>query len=293
MISHLPAGDVAHVTEHAAAKINLALHITGQRDDGYHLLDTFVVFTHAGDTVTATSSAEDRFSMSGAFVGTLSTDSDNLVLRARDIVRALYPPLRPVALNLDKALPVASGIGGGSADAAATLRALARLLGIATDDAGLSAAALSLGADVPMCLVSQPMRAQGIGETLTPIADVPKLHMVLINPAVSVSTPTVFKALLEKHNAPLPNPPARVDFAGLVDWLRHTRNDLQRPASAQQPQISDAIAALDAAGAAFARMSGSGATCFGLFPTAAAAQAAAQAIASASPTWYVKATHTV
>lgn len=293
MTPHSPASKAAHVTEHAAAKINLALHITGQRDDGYHLLDTLVVFTQAGDMVTATPSAEDRFSMTGAFADTLVANSDNLVLRARALMRRLHPALPPVALSLDKSLPVASGIGGGSADAAATLRVLARMLGISTDDEGLFTASLSLGADVPMCLSSRPARVQGIGEAMTPVLGLPSLHLVLINPGVGVSTPSVFKVLMEKHNTPLPDLPGNVAFVPFVEWLRQTRNDLQQPASGQAPQIADAIAALEAAGAALARMSGSGATCFGLFPTAQAAHGAAHAIASAAPTWYVKATRTV
>ena len=293
MTPHPPASKAALVTEHAAAKINLALHITGQRDDGYHLLDTLVVFTQAGDTVTAAPSAEDRFSMTGAFAETLMANSDNLVLRARALMRRLHPALPPVALSLDKSLPVASGIGGGSADAAATLRVLARMLAISTDDEGLFTAALSLGADVPMCLPSRPARVQGIGEAMTPVLGLPSLHLVLVNPGVSVSTPSVFKALMEKYNAPLPDLPGNVAFVPFVEWLCQTRNDLQQPASGQAPQIADAIAALEAEGAALVRMSGSGATCFGLFPTAQAAQGAAHAIASASPTWYVKATRTV
>lgn len=293
MNSHLPAGDAALVTEHAAAKINLALHITGQRDDGYHLLDTLVVFTQAGDTIRAAPSDEDRFTLSGRFASVLQADADNLVLRARGLIRQLRPELPPVALDLEKSLPVASGIGGGSADAAATLRALSGMLDAPLSEAEFSVAALSLGADVPMCLASHPLRVRGIGESLAPVRGLPVLHMVLVNPGMAVSTPTVFGSLLEKQNAPLPELPGNVAFSDLVDWLRQTRNDLQHPASIQVPQIGQAIAALDAAGAAFSRMSGSGATCFGLFSDTTAAQAAARSLASRSPTWYVKATQTI
>lgn len=293
MNSHLPAGDAALVTEHAAAKINLALHITGQRDDGYHLLDTLAVFTQAGDTLRAARSDEDRFALSGRFASILRADADNLVLRARDLIRQLRPELPPVALDLEKSLPVASGIGGGSADAAATLRALSGMLDAPLSEAEFSVAALSLGADVPMCLASRPLRVRGIGEILAPVRGLPILHMVLVNPGMAVSTPTVFGSLLEKQNAPLPELTGNVAFSDLVDWLRKTRNDLQHPASVQVPQIGHVIAALDAAGAAFSRMSGSGATCFGLFPDATAAQAAARSLASRSPAWYVKATQTI
>lgn len=281
------------ISEHAPAKINLALHVTGQRDDGYHLLDTLVVFTEAGDTVSAQSADADSFAIIGSFAGTLQAESDNLVLRARDLMRRLQPDLPPVALVLDKALPIASGVGGGSADAAATLRALMRLMRRPFDDEQVHVAALELGADVPMCLAARPQRVQGIGEKLTPVSGLPALHLVLVNPGVGVATPGVFKALHSKHNAPLPPLPQNPDFAILIDWLNATRNDLQPAAIALVADIGRALAAIEAQGAALARMSGSGATCFGLFASAAQAEDAARRIASTSPSWYVKATQTL
>lgn len=278
------------ISEHAPAKINLALHVTGQRDDGYHLLDTLVVFTEAGDTISVRPEAADSFAITGSFAGTLQAESDNLVLRARDLMRELQSDLPSVALVLNKALPIASGIGGGSTDAAATLRALGRLARHPVDNDQLHAEALALGADVPMCLAARSQRVQGIGEKLTPVSGLPTLHLVLVNPGVGVATPAVFKALHLKHNAPLPPLAQNPDFATFVDWLHQTRNDLQPAAMTLAPDIGTALTALEAQGAALARMSGSGATCFGLFASATQAEVAARHIASTFPSWYVKAT---
>ena len=202
------------IEEFAPAKVNLALHVTGQRADGYHLLDSLVVFTDAGDRLTFSPSDEDRFTVSGRFGGALPLDSapktGNLVLRARDALRALAVDrgnsAPPVHIHLEKNLPVASGIGGGSADAAATLRGLARFWATGTDRPVLHAIGLALGADVPMCIESQPLLARGIGEDITLLGKFPTLYLLLVNPLVEVSTPEVFKLLTNKTNLSLDVP---------------------------------------------------------------------------------------
>ncbi|MBX9464456.1 MAG: 4-(cytidine 5'-diphospho)-2-C-methyl-D-erythritol kinase [Aquamicrobium sp.] len=280
----------AEIVEHAPAKVNLALHVTGRRADGYHLLDTLVVFTEAGDRVSVATATQDSFTIDGPFAGLLDDAADNLVLRARDLLRRIYDGLPPVAITLEKNLPVASGIGGGSSDAAATLRALMRLWGIELSADALAAAALRLGADLPMCIYARTLVARGIGEEIEPVEGIPPLHMVLANPGVAVPTPAIFRALASRDNPPLPALPGP---QALPAWLSDTRNDLETPAQALAPEIGEVLSALTANGAALARMSGSGATCFGLFNSPAEAEAAASAIAARYPAWYVTATRTI
>ena len=262
--------------EPAPAKINLALHVTGRRDNGYHLLDSLVVFTELGDRVTV-APGTPSLRITGPFADDLPFTGDNLCLRAARSVGA------DAAITLYKALPVASGIGGGSADAAAVLRALDRR----------PPAPEALGADVPVCLASGPARMRGLGEIVDPLPGIPALHLVLVNPRVPVSTPEVFRALHRRDNPGLPDPPEGADAALLVEWLKATGNDLQPPAIRVAPVIADALAALADAGAALARMSGSGATCFGIFPDAAAALRAAGSLAAARPGWWVADTRTL
>jgi 4-diphosphocytidyl-2-C-methyl-D-erythritol kinase len=280
------------VTQHAAAKINLALHVTGRRSDGYHLLETLVVFTEAGDTLTIEPAASDSLVLSGPFGDKLSQHEDNLVSRARGRLRsALAADGRsapPVAIHLDKHLPIASGIGGGSADAAAALRALQALW--QAEDIDLRSLAGDLGADVPMCLSRQPQLASGIGEQTEAIEGFPALDLVLVNPGVHVSTPAVFAALARKYNPPLPSVSGLSTPSGVIDYLRETRNDLQPAAIGLAPEIEQALDALETRGALFSRMSGSGATCFGLYADPHQAAGAAAQIAEHAPHWYVKAT---
>jgi 4-diphosphocytidyl-2-C-methyl-D-erythritol kinase len=288
------AAAAAGVAEAAPAKINLALHVTGRRADGYHTLDTLVAFTRIGDRVTVERSAEDSFTVSGPFAAQVPPSSDNLVLRARDGFRDRFGWSAPLEITLEKNLPAASGIGGGSSDAAAALRALLRLArprGASSDD--LRALALALGADVPMCLDPRPARAGGIGELLEPCGALPPLDLVLANPGVPVSTPLVFAALERRANPPLPPLPG--DGFGLpafLDWLHLARNDLEAPALALAPAVGDALAALRQGGARLTRMSGSGATCFGVFPDSRSACGAAEALRAAHPLWWVEATRT-
>ncbi|MCZ7932017.1 4-(cytidine 5'-diphospho)-2-C-methyl-D-erythritol kinase [Agrobacterium leguminum] len=281
--------------ETAPAKINLALHVTGQRADGYHLLETLVTFTEAGDTIRIRDGDADSFSISGPFGDLLRAGDggDNLVTRARDLLRdalaSTGQPVPPVAIHLEKNLPVASGIGGGSADTAATLRGLLRhwRAGIAPD--ALASMALTLGADVPMCLESRSLIARGIGEDIEPLTDLPELVMVLANPLKAVSTPEIFRRLQNKTNPPLPASAT----IGWMDFLAQSRNDLQPPAQALLPEIGEIIGLLSQEGAALVRMSGSGATCFGIFHSLEAARKAETSLRKKRPGWYFQATRTI
>lgn len=268
------------VTEFAPAKINLALHITGQRADAYHLLDSIVVFADVGDRVTVKPSAALTLAIIGTQSAQLVADDDNLCLRAARAIGVA------AAITLEKHLPVASGIGGGSSDAAATLRALSRLSGKALPE---PAAVLRLGADVPVCLTPRAARMSGIGETLTPLPyALPPAWLVLVNPGKGVSTPQVFKALTRRDNAPLQAMPRLKDSAELAAWVAMQRNDLEAPALPMLPEIACVKSALTAQqGCLLARMSGSGATCFGLFADPLTAHAAAAAIRSVHPDWWV------
>jgi 4-diphosphocytidyl-2-C-methyl-D-erythritol kinase len=282
------------ITLQAPAKINLALHVTGRRADGYHLIETLAVFTRFGDRLTLAPADEDSLAVTGPFAGSVPADETNLVLRARDSLRRDSGGAgRPVSIVLEKNLPVASGVGGGSSDAAAALRGLARLWKLDIGEAELARIGLQLGADLPMCLAAQPLIARGIGEDLSPAPDFPALGLVLVNPGVAVSTANVFGALERRDNAPLPPLPRTVDFHSLRAWLESTRNDLEPAARAVQPAVGDALTALNRAGAGFARMSGSGATCFGLFETGNVAKRAAVAIRSRRPDWFVAATRSM
>ena len=276
----------------APAKINLALHVTGQRADGYHLLESLVVFAKVGDWLTIEPAPEDGLTFSGPFGGSLRADlNTNLVLRARDAMRihASHAPCPPVHIHLEKNLPLSSGIGGGSADAAATMKALNDLWALGLSEAELMALGLPLGADVPMCILGKPLIASGIGDVITPISHMPELSLVLVNPSVGVSTPQIFRALSSKANGPLPEltPSADWDVSDVIAYLSSTRNDLELPASLICPAISDVLNSLMQSGALLARMSGSGATCFGIYDNDSAAQAAAAAIAKARLDWWV------
>lgn len=263
----------------ARAKVNLALHVTGRRADGYHLLDSIVAFAATGDRVTVTKAPDLGLSITGPFAEGLST-SDNLVLRA---ARALHPS-RGAAITLDKNLPIASGIGGGSADAAATLLALSRLWSLPLPS---PETVLALGADVPVCLAGHSARMQGIGEALAPLA-LPSAGLLLVNPGVTVATAEVFRALTRRDNPPLPPIPPLTDARALATWLATCRNDLEAPARQIAPAIDTALQALRASPACLlARMSGSGATCFGLYATPAQALAAAESLRAAHPTWWI------
>lgn len=271
--------------EFARAKVNLALHVTGRRADGYHLLDGLVAFAGVGDRLAAEAANDLTLDLAGPFAPDLSpdltSDPDNLVLRAARLIR---PEGRGARLRLHKALPVASGIGGGSADAAAALRLLARLWRV---DLPGSRAVLDLGADVPACLAGQSCRMRGIGERLEPVA-LPCVPALLVNPGVPMATGAVFAALERRENPGLPGLPPFPDAAALIGFLAAQRNDLEAPAQTRAPQVGEVLAALAAQpGCLLARMSGSGATCFGLFRSAADADRAAADLTRARPRWWV------
>ncbi len=294
----LAAGDF-DLTEEAPAKINLALHVTGQRADGYHLLDMLVTFTQHGDRLGFRASERDEFSLSGRFSPLLAADADaggNLVLKARDLLRraahsvGLEAP--PVHIHLEKNLPIASGIGGGSADAAATLRGLARLWNLALPLD--TTTALKLGADVPMCLASRPLIARGIGEAIELLQDFPSFAMVLGNPLVGVSTPEVFRQLARKDNPPLAlTSQTSDDHASWIAAIEGLRNDLEPPARSLCGEIATLSQMIADEGALVTRMSGSGATCFGLFQDREQATAAAASLHKLRPDWYFQATETI
>ncbi|MBB3455871.1 4-diphosphocytidyl-2-C-methyl-D-erythritol kinase [Rhizobium sp. BK313] len=296
----LSAGDF-DFTEEAPAKINLALHVTGQRADGYHLLDMLVTFTRHGDRLVFRASEHDQFSLSGRFSPLLAVEAEaggNLVLKARDLLRqaarAAGFEAPPVHIHLEKNLPVASGIGGGSADAAATLRGLTRLWGLTLPSGTVMEIALKLGADVPMCLASRPLIARGIGEAIELMPDFPSFAMVLGNPLVGVSTPEVFRLLARKDNPPLvlslPRPNGQGQW---IETINRLRNDLEPPARALCNEIATLSQLIESQGAVTTRMSGSGATCFGLFDDLQQATAAAASLHSLRPDWYFHATETI
>ncbi len=227
------------------------------------------MFTRFGDRVEIALADSDEFAVSGRYAPAVPLDNTNLVLKARDALRSEAGPERtpPVSIKLEKNLPVASGVGGGSSDAAAVLRGLAQTWGLDMDDAELARIGLSLGADVPMCLAAKPLVARGIGDELLMVPDFSALGLVLVNPGTPVSTADVFAALSRRDNEPLPPLPRSIDFHSLRNWLEVTRNDLEPAALSLQPAIGRALSWLNKAGSGFSRMSGSGATCFGLFET--------------------------
>ena len=258
----------------APAKINLSLHVTGLRDDGYHLLDSLVVFADVGDRLRISKSEHISLQVTGPYLAGVPTDNHNLVWKAAELCGLVAD------IELEKNLPNAAGIGGGSADAAAVVRGATELGDQADGDVTV------LGADVPVCLSQGPQRMQGVGEVLSPVLGLPELWIVLVNPRVDVPTPTVFSALKTKSNEGMPlELPAWKDYADFCAWLTQQRNDLEGPALLTQPVIADALSLL--VGTECVRMSGSGATCFGLYATAQTAAAAAQRIQASRPHWWV------
>lgn len=271
--------------ETAHAKVNLYLHVTGRRADGYHLLDSLAVFPAVADRLSATLAEDLTLTVEGPFAAALAGEQDNLVLRAAARLAEAHGLRAGARLVLHKLLPIASGIGGGSADAAAALRLLARLWNVPIPD-GL---ALALGADVPVCLAQAPTRMQGVGEILAPAPRLPSFGIVLANPGLAVPTPAVFRqraATGAGFTPPATLPESWPDAAAMAAGLAHTTNDLAEAAIALCPAIADVLAALARLpGCRLARMSGSGATCFALFDTPATATQAATRLAR--PGWWI------
>jgi 4-diphosphocytidyl-2-C-methyl-D-erythritol kinase len=290
------------LSEFAPAKINLTLRIGGKRPDGYHELESLVVFAGIGDDLRFAPGANPGLTVQGETASDAGPIEGNLVLKAASALTAQIAGLRTGHFHLTKRLPVAAGIGGGSSDAAAALRLLARVNRLAAADARVTAAARATGADVPVCLDPQPRVMRGIGEILSSPLRLPELHVVLVNPGVAVPTAAVFAALADSRAVGLPatvnNDPAShlVETCGeskadaVIEALASSANDLEAPAIALFPPVGETLAALRAqATCRLARMSGSGGTCFGLFSTADDAKTAAAEITRVHPRWWVRA----
>jgi len=274
--------------EQAWAKINLTLQIVGRRPDGYHELESLVVFAGVGDSLKIEAAKELSLSIDGPFAPGLASEGDNLVLRAARALADRAGVAPAAALTLTKNLPVASGIGGGSADAAAALRGLFRLWNVSLPADEMAALALDLGADVPVCLRGEAAMMSGIGETLQPVPALPPLWLLLVNPGVAVSTAQVFAAREGGFSAAAEPRLPPLGLAAFTDWLAARPNDLQAPACRLAPAVVAALAALDEHDdCLLVRMSGSGATCFGLFENENAARQAAKALAVMHPDWWV------
>lgn len=275
----------------APAKINLFLHVTGRRDDGYHLLESFVVFAEFGDRITVAPSDAMSLSIEGPFAAGLPAGADdNLVLRAANALRDAFDVGAGARIILEKNLPVSSGIGGGSADAAAVLRTLSVLWKLNVADSRLAEIGIAIGADVPVCLKARPAVMSGVGEIVEDAAPPPPSGVVLVNAREGVSTPAVFAAWTAPFSdiAGWETPDI---FDAFITSLAERKNDLFEPARSVSPVIDEVLAAIKADDrCALARLSGSGGTCFGIYPDAGAADAAAQRIRSAHPGWWCVAT---
>ena len=279
---------MATIKATAPAKVNLTLHVTGRRDDGYHLLDSLVVFAGVCDQLSATSSPDMRISVSGPFSPGVPNDDSNLMMRAAIALQRVRGVELGAALTLEKHLPHAAGIGSGSSDAALTLAMLAELWGVPPLPAD-APEVVALGADVPVCLQAPaPTRMTGIGEMLSDVPRLPDCALVLVRPPVDVPTAAVFQALTSRDGSGMDDLPLGLDYDGFAQWLAAQRNDLQAPAETIAPEITQAIAALRALPVvSFAGMSGSGATCYGLVKDMATARQVARRMQVAHMNWWV------
>ncbi|MBF0093786.1 MAG: 4-(cytidine 5'-diphospho)-2-C-methyl-D-erythritol kinase [Alphaproteobacteria bacterium] len=279
----------------APAKVNLFLHVVGRRDDGYHVLDSLVAFAGVGDLLRFEAADSLTLTVEGPQAAVLAGEADNIVLKAARRLAEAGGVAPRAAIYLDKRLPVASGIGGGSADAAAALRGLSRLWGVSLTEEAMGELALGLGADVPVCLYGRPASMGGIGERLDPAPSLPPAWLVLVNPGRPLSTPAVFRRRAEmfpggrfSRAAPLAEPPA--DAVALALALSLRGNDLMAAAISVEPEVDAVLRAISATeDCLLARMSGSGATCFGLFASPDSAGAAARRLEAAHPGWWVAA----
>jgi 4-diphosphocytidyl-2-C-methyl-D-erythritol kinase len=282
--------------ETAPAKVNLTLCVVGRRADGYHDIESLVVFAVVGDRLAFAPARELAMTMSGPTATAAGDLADNLVLKAARALAARVEGLKLGRFDLSKRLPVAAGLGGGSADAAAALRLLARVNRLALDDPRLMEAAAATGADVPVCVDPRPRVMRGIGDVLSEPLDLPRLPAVLVNPGVAVPTKDVFAALklttaATSASLTAPSPQGGEERSAFVAAVAELRNDLETPAIKLQPVIAEVLTELrQLPGCQLARMSGSGATCFGLFGSSRAAAAAARALRNKHPAWWVRAT---
>jgi 4-diphosphocytidyl-2-C-methyl-D-erythritol kinase len=283
------------LAEQALAKVNLTLQVRGKRADGYHDIESLVVFARIGDRLTLRVGSELDLSVHGPTAGQTGAIEDNLVVKAARALAAVAPGLTLGRFDLTKLLPAGAGLGGGSADAAAALRLLAQANGIGLDEPRILDAAHKTGADVPVCLDPRPRVMRGIGEILSESLDVPKLPAVLVHPGISVATRGVFEALGlgpgERREGPSLPALKSIKRDELLALLERHGNDLEPAAIAIAPVIAEVAAALRVLpGCRLARMSGSGSACFGVFDSMRMAQAAAQILVRAHPTWWVRAT---
>ncbi len=284
------------IQELAPAKINLFLHVGAVRADGFHALQSLAIFANgaqASDRLDFAAAGGISLTVGGPFAAELSGESDNLILRAARALAARFGIRDEAAMTLTKVLPVASGIGGGSADGAAALRGLARLWNLDADTTRLADVAASLGSDVPVCVGARTAFMEGRGEILTPLAAMPRLPLLLVNPGVGVSTKAVFAALETRRGTEMSLPAnGFADSETLLDFLTATGNDLEAPARAIQPVIGDVLDAIAVCpGVLLVRMSGSGATCFGLFENEESCAHAAETLRAAHPRWWVAESH--
>lgn len=279
----------------ARAKINLALHVTGVREDGYHLLSSLVAFADVGDVVEAQPAADLSLCITGNFAAELVENAhDNLMLKVARLLQRHTLTTQGAALHLHKHLPVASGMGGGSADAASTAKLLAKLWNLEISEAELARLLLPLGADIPVCLLQKPVHMGGIGEIISSIPPIPPIGLVLVNPLVQVSTASIFRqydAMGKWESSillPLPAS-ATATVHGWIDFLKTCHNSLQATAVSQAPVIAEVLVALEAQPECLlARMSGSGATCFGLCATQAEAERVQKRLSHFAPHWWVQ-----
>jgi 4-diphosphocytidyl-2-C-methyl-D-erythritol kinase len=279
------------ITEFAAAKVNLTLRVLGRRPDGYHELESLIAFADVGDQISLEPSASFTVATKGPFASAIG--GGNIVATALELLHEREPRLMLGSVLVDKQLPVAAGLGGGSADAAALLRCVARANPDLAERVDWGAIAAAIGADVSVCLQSRPAFITGVGEQVESISRFPQLAVLLVNPGVPLPTAAVFEALragpaaAETSARRTPGP-----FSGVGDLLSYMQargNDLERPATRLLPAIADVLDVLRASSAClFARMTGSGPTCFGVYPSVPAAQAAARIIAASAPAWWVR-----
>jgi 4-diphosphocytidyl-2-C-methyl-D-erythritol kinase len=277
--------------EKAPAKVNLTLRVVGRRADGYHDIESLVAFAGVGDALTFTPGGALALNVGGPTAAAAGEIADNLVLKAARALAERVDRLKLGRFALSKRLPVAAGLGGGSADAAAALRLLARANGLASDDPRLMQAARATGADVPVCLDPRPRFMRGIGDVLSDPLDLPRLFAVLLNPDVAVATKDVFAALAVPTSGHTASPTICTGAPALLAEIASGGNDLEGPAIELEPTIAEALAVLrKLPGCRLARMSGSGATCFALFDSMDAAREAARRLRVGYPGWWVRAT---
>lgn len=286
-----PPAESGELRVNAPGKVNLYLHVVGRRPDGYHLLDSLVAFVEAGDEIAVRAAGALSLVVEGPYAGALEADDDNLVLRAARLIGAEFGVSQGAAITLTKNLPVAAGLGGGSSDAAATLDALVSLWGIDANEAVMMRLTAALGADVPVCRLGATAHMSGIGEVLAPVSALPPCGVVLVNPGKPLSTPTVFGGRRGPYSQADPVSGELNSAEELVRALEGRRNDLTAPACDQLPEISDVLKALgDDPACLLARLSGSGPTCFGIYADAARSRQAADRIAGAHASWWVRPT---